>query len=49
MKLKNFLLKNHWANNNQTWLKASLGEGDLICSNEGPYPFKRRDDYKIAN
>ena len=27
-KLKNLLLQNHWANFNQTWPKASLGEGD---------------------
>ena len=27
-KFKNLLLQNHWANFNQTWHKASLGEGD---------------------
>ena len=27
-KFKNLLLKNHWANFNQTWHKASVGEGD---------------------
>ena len=27
-KFKNLLLKNHLANFNQTWHKASLGEGD---------------------
>ena len=27
-KLKNLLLQNHWANFNQNWQKASLGEGD---------------------
>ena len=27
-KLKNPLLQNHWANFNQTWLKAILGEVD---------------------
>ena len=26
--LKNLVLQNHWAIFNQTWLKASLGEGD---------------------
>ena len=26
--LKNLLLQNHWANFNQTWHKASLGEGN---------------------
>ena len=27
-KFKNLLLQNHWAYFNQTWQKASLGEGD---------------------
>ena len=27
-KIKNLLLQNHWANFNQTWHKAYLGEGD---------------------
>ena len=40
------LLQNHWANFNQTWHKASSGEGD--CSNEGPRPFPRGDNYEIA-
>ena len=31
------LLKNHWANFNQTWHKASLSE---VYSNEGPRLFK---------
>ena len=31
----NLLLQNHWANFKQTWHKASLGEGDSVCSNEG--------------
>ena len=28
MKSKNLLLQNHWANFNQTWHQASLGDGD---------------------
>ena len=28
MKFKNLLLQNYWATFNQTWHKASLGEGD---------------------
>ena len=31
-KFKNLLLQNHWANYNQTWRKASLGEEDLSFS-----------------
>ena len=42
------LLQNHWANFNQTWPKASLGEGIQVCSNEGPRPFPRGDNYEIA-
>ena len=45
---KNLLLKNHWANFNQTWHKAPLGEGIQVCSNEGPRPFPRGDNYEIA-
>ena len=37
------LLKNHWANFNQTWHKASLGDmGIEICLNEGPALLKGR-------
>ena len=39
------LLQNHWANFNQTWHKASLGEGD---SKEGSRPFQRGDNNEIA-
>ena len=42
------LLPNHWANFNQTWHNESLGEGDSICSNEGPCPFPRGDNYQIV-
>ena len=35
-------------NFNQTWHKASLGEGDSVCSNEGPRPFPRGDNYEIV-
>ena len=34
------LLQNHWANFNQTWHKASSGEGEPIWS-----PFPRGDEY----
>ena len=46
--LKNLVLQNLLANFNQPWHKASLGEGDSICSNEGPRPFPRGDNYEIA-
>ena len=42
------LLQNHWANFNQTWHKASLGEGNSSFSNEGPCPFSRGDNYEMA-
>ena len=48
--LKN-LLKNHRTNVNQTWHKASLGEGDLSLfkwSPPPPRPFPREDNYKIG-
>ena len=48
MKFKNLLLQNHWANFNQSWHKAALGEGDSICLNEGPRPFPRGDNYEIV-
>ena len=43
----------HWANFNQTWHKASLGEGDLSLFkfqslNKGPRPFPRGDNYEIG-
>ena len=31
-------------NLNQTWHKASLGEGIQVCSNEGPRPFPKADN-----
>ena len=34
MKLKKFLLQNHWANFNQTWNKASLDDGDSSSNKE---------------
>ena len=40
------LLKNHRANFNQTWQKASLGKGDSNFSNEEPCPFPRGDNFK---
>ena len=40
---------NNWANFNQTWHKASLGEGDSIYfSYEGARLFPRGDNYKIG-
>ena len=42
------LLQNHWANFNQTWHNACLGEGNLIYSKEGPHSFLKGDIYEIA-
>ena len=42
------LLKMHWANFNQTWHKAFLGEGNSDNSNEGPRPFSRGNNYETA-
>ena len=42
------LLQNHLINFNQTWHNASFGEGIQVCSNEGPCPFPRGDNYHIA-
>ena len=39
------LLQNHWANFNQTWQKVSLGDG--VCSNEGPRPSQRGDNWEL--
>ena len=48
MNFKN-LLKHHRANFNQTWHKASLGDGWWgFCSNDGPCPFPRGDNKEIA-
>ena len=44
----NLLFQNHWANFNQTWHKASLGEGDLSLFKWGPHPFPRGDNYEIT-
>ena len=43
---KHLLLKNHLANFNQTWHKASFSDGDLFKWR--PHPFPRGDDYEIA-
>ena len=43
------LLKNHWANFNQTLYKASLGEGDSsFFQMKGPALFPRGDNYEIV-
>ena len=43
------LLKNHWANFNQTWHKASLGKRDSsLLKNERPRPFPRGDNKEIV-
>ena len=42
------LLQNHRANFNQTWHKASLGEGNSSLFKEGPRPFPRGDNYEIV-
>ena len=48
-KLKSLLLQNHWANFNQTWHKASLGEGDSsFFFKWRARPFLRGDNYEIA-
>ena len=39
------LLQNHWANFNQTWQKASLGEGDSSLFKWRTCPFPRGDNY----
>ena len=44
-KLKIFSIKNHWANFNQTWHKASLGE-EYYSLFKVDQP--SRDDYEIA-
>ena len=36
MKFKKNLLQNHWANFNQTWHKASLGDGFEFVQMKGP-------------
>ena len=42
------LLKNHWANFNQTWHKASLCEGDSFFFKWRPCPLPSGDNYEIA-
>ena len=42
------LLKNHMANFNQTWHKASLGDRDSIFLIGRPCPFPRGDNYEIG-
>ena len=48
--VSHFHLQNHKANFNQTWHKATFSwvKGIQVCSNEGPRPSPRGDDYKIA-
>ena len=41
------LLQKHWANFNQTWHKAFLGEGDS-SSNEGSRPFSVYSEIEIV-
>ena len=42
------LLQNHWTNFNQTWPKASLGEGDSSLFKWRARPFPSGDNYEIA-
>ena len=42
------LLQNHRANFNQTWHKASLGDGDSSLFKWRATPFPRGDNYEIA-
>ena len=46
-KFKNLPLKNRWANLNQTWYNASLGEEDSVLKKR-PHPFPKGDYIKIA-
>ena len=48
MKLKNLLLQNHWAHFNQTWHKASLGEGDSSLFKWKVQPFSKGIINEIA-
>ena len=48
MKLKNPLLKNHWANFNQSWPKHPWMIGIHVSSNEVPRPFPRGDNYEVS-
>ena len=48
MNFQDLLLQKQWVNFNQTWHKASLGEGDSSLFNEGPRPFPMGDNYEIA-
>ena len=41
-----FLLKNHRANFNQTWLKTFMGDGDSTFLSEGSRPFPRGGNSK---
>ena len=47
-KFKESILQNHWANFNYTWHKTSWMKEIQVCSNEGPCPCPRVDNYKIA-
>ena len=38
------LLQNHWANFNQIWHKASLGEGDSMFYKSGPFNSQKGDN-----
>ena len=43
----NLLLKNHWAYFNQTWHKASLGEGHSNLFKRRAHSFPNADNYEI--
>ena len=43
---KNLLLQNNCGNFNQSWLKASLGKEDKVCSNGKAHLFTSRDNNK---
>ena len=47
---KNLFLQNHWANFNQTWHKASMGEIQVFCflSNDRLHSFPRGNNYQVA-
>ena len=47
MKFKNLLFKAIGPIFQPNWYKASLDDGYIVYSNEGPYPFPRADDKEI--
>ena len=42
MDFENLLLKDHWANFNETWHKAPFDEGDSRFNKEGPFSYQKK-------